>query len=186
MEQKASNFIINIDPNPENNIKTKQVSDYEKKKRGPMHLVKVALFMIRTHKSNKPKPLPMDVAPSKDSWKGLVASMRPLHLQSDQSSPPPSIVEAPKPIVTSPMVEYFEDLHSPTYQSGASSSSSSEDGMSRYASAVNLQELNKDNDENDEDEDGGDEMIDAKAEEFIAQFYQQMKLQQMDLVDDGH
>ena len=84
------------------------------------------------------------------------------------------------------MVEYFEDLHSPTYQSGASSSSSSEDGMSCYASAVNLQELNKDNDEDDEYEDGGDEMIDAKAEEFIAQFYQQMKLQQMDLVDDGH
>ena len=182
MEQKASNFTINIDPNPENNIKTKQVSEREKKKRGPMHLVKVALFMIRTRKSNKPKPLPV----SKDSWKGLVASMRPLHLQSDQSSPPPAIVEAPKPIVTSPMVEYFEDLHSPTYQSGASSSSSSEDGMSCYASAVNLQELNKDNNEDDEYEDGGDEMIDAKAEEFIAQFYQQMKLQQMDLVDDGH
>jgi hypothetical protein len=29
----------------------------------------------------------------------------------------------------------------------------------------------------------GDDLIDAKAEEFIAQFYQDMRLQRMDIVD---
>lgn len=61
---------------------------------------------------------------------------------------------------------------------------------SRYASAKDLLELElkgddsgDDDDENDEDSDnnnnGGDEMIDAKADEFIAKFYNQMKLQHM-------
>ena len=58
----------------------------------------------------------------------------------------------------------------------------SEDGMtSRYASAVNLQEL----DRTDEDNDAAivNANIDAKAEEFIAQFYQQMRLQRLDRLD---
>lgn len=60
--------------------------------------------------------------------------------------------------------------------------------MSQYASANNLQELYGENNINDDDEEeedpdqafdamGGDDMIDAKAEIFIAQFYEQMRLQ---------
>ncbi|KAL8089326.1 hypothetical protein AgCh_038946 [Apium graveolens] len=58
-------------------------------------------------------------------------------------------------------------------------------GMRRYASALNLLDLDI-NEEVDEEEDGddkalencaGDVMIDDKADQFIAQFYQQMKSQ---------
>lgn len=61
-------------------------------------------------------------------------------------------------------------------------------GDSRYASALNLQELDKstnggsdDDDDDDEEEEifddtQGDAMIDMKAEMFIAQFYAQMKI----------
>ncbi|OIV98211.1 hypothetical protein TanjilG_18750 [Lupinus angustifolius] len=67
---------------------------------------------------------------------------------------------------------------------------------SRYASAIGLNELvesDEDNEnpevimEDDEEceENGyGDEMIDAKADEFIAEFYKQMRLQRFDIV--GH
>jgi hypothetical protein len=34
--------------------------------------------------------------------------------------------------------------------------------------------------------DDGDDMIDAKAEEFIAQFYQDMRFQRMDIVDQRY
>lgn len=57
--------------------------------------------------------------------------------------------------------------------------------MSQYASANNLQELyGESSDDEEEDPDqvfdaiGADEMIDAKAENFIAQFYEQMRRQQ--------
>lgn len=57
----------------------------------------------------------------------------------------------------------------------------------RYASAANLQDLDQNDGEDEEinndkvssnvDGEDEDEMIDAKAEMFIAQFYEQMKLQ---------
>ncbi|KAI4387238.1 hypothetical protein MLD38_005083 [Melastoma candidum] len=62
------------------------------------------------------------------------------------------------------------------------SSSASEGTMSRYASAINLRELGEtdDNDNkegNGRDDDGGDKMIDLKAEDFIARFYEEMRIQ---------
>jgi hypothetical protein len=59
---------------------------------------------------------------------------------------------------------------------------------SLYASAVGLNEMVEEEKEeeivNKDDIVGdGDDMIDAKAEEFIAQFYQDMRLQRMDIVD---
>lgn len=56
---------------------------------------------------------------------------------------------------------------------------------SRYASAKDLLELDLKGESSDDDDDSdeemdnnvGDEMIDAKADEFIAKFYNQMKLQ---------
>lgn len=159
--KKNVNAIVNID----------EVA--AKKRRGGVRLLKVALFMIR-RRSEKSKSV--DVA-SRGLWKRLVGSMRPLHLQSNPS-PPPAIQTEPN---MTPRSERYEDVqlgpHSP---GGAMSSSSSEDSMSRYASAVNLQELDP---TNEEDENAGDDMIDAKAEEFIAQFYKQIKLQRLDSVD---
>lgn len=88
-----------------------------------------------------------------------------------------------------PVSEQFEDvLPPPMSPHGPYSpcfSSSSGDSMSRYASAQNLQELDREGGGgNDDDCDyGGDEMIDAKAEVFIAQFYEQMRLQRLDSIN---
>lgn len=134
-----------------------------------MQLLKVALFMIR-RRSGKSKSA--DVA-SKGLWKSLVGSMRPLHLQTN-ASPPPSIEGAS---------ERYDDVMLPPASPGSSVSSFStdQDGMSsRYASAVNLQELDQ---EYEEVLIVDDELIDAKAEEFIAQFYEQMRLQRVDSMD---
>ena len=77
------------------------------------------------------------------------------------------------------------DLKSLDDQASASASSET---MSQYASASNLQDL----DEQEEDEDdpdkvfdaiGADDMIDAKAELFILQFYQQMRRQNVDSIN---
>ncbi|KAH7516999.1 hypothetical protein FEM48_Zijuj09G0015500 [Ziziphus jujuba var. spinosa] len=164
-----------------------------------MQFLRVALFMIR-RRSGQSKSV--DVA-SKGMWRRLVGSMRPLHLQSN-ASPPPSIKDEPK---TTSMSERYDDVMLPPESPGSSiSSMSSEDGMSsRYASAVNLQELDKDSGSRygstvnlkdlakdhcagilapgDEILVVDDELIDAKAEEFIAQFYKQMRLQRLDSID---
>ncbi|KAF4381986.1 hypothetical protein CsatB_005950 [Cannabis sativa] len=161
-----------------------------KKRRGAVQLIKVALYMIR-RRSGKSKST-VDVASSGGSlWNCLVGSMRPLHLQSHGT---PRHHHAAthdhknNAVITSPM--------SP----GASSSYSTDDDTSRYASAANLQALDTESryasaenlralddseceDDHGHDENGGDEMIDAKAEEFIAQFYQQIRLQRLNSMD---
>nr|KYP47555.1 hypothetical protein KK1_030750 [Cajanus cajan] len=90
--------------------------------------------------------------------------MRPLHLQSTRS-PRATPVQSPSAAA--------EEPYSPSPPS------------SRYASAEGLNELVKSEEEKESrEEDGdGDEMIDSKAEEFIAQFYQQMRLQRFDSMD---
>lgn len=109
-----------------------------------------------------------------ENWKKLVGSMRPLHLQDNQS--PPSPPALPPPVKTTSLpVDFSDQLYSP--------SSSSVSTMSQYASANNLQELYNESDSEEEDPDqvfdaiGADEMIDTKAENFIAQFYEQMRRQ---------
>lgn len=53
--------------------------------------------------------------------------------------------------------------------------------MSRYASAEDLQALDTSEDNEEEASSNGEpNVIDMKAEEFIAMFYKQMKLQQSD------
>lgn len=168
-----------------------------KKRRGAVHMIKVAMYMIR-RRSGKSKSV--DVAASGGIWNRLVGSMRPLHLQS-QSSP----THATR-MSTNEQNDDVKSIQAPPMSPGSSSSSSSEDGMSSYASAANLQELDgtesryasatnlRDLDPNSDDheteynqinydENGGDEMIDAKAEEFIAQFYEQMRLQRLNSMD---
>ncbi|CAK9185803.1 unnamed protein product [Ilex paraguariensis] len=149
----------------------------KKKKPGSFNLLKAALLMLRRGSKGKPKPVQVEVA-SNGNWKQIVGSIRPLHLH-DHLSPPSSIMEGPP----SPIVEQFEDMIAPASPSPSSSSGGT---MSQYASANNLQELDKDEESGDDDPDEvfdairGDEMIDSKADEFIAQFYQQMKLQNWD------
>ncbi|MCL7046067.1 hypothetical protein MKW94_023121 [Papaver nudicaule] len=184
--------------NNHNDIDNKNNKNGKQKKRTRFQMLKVALFMIRGQSNKKSKPVHVDVA-SKGLWKKLVGAMRPLHHQglSNQNSPPPMITGShddaailsnvtienspPHDGVFSPPMLSPQVYHPDT----PSSSSSVADSMSRYASAQDLQELDKNGESNGDDEYffGGDEYIDAKAEEFIAQFYEQMRLQQVDLMN---
>lgn len=174
------------------------------RKRRSFNLFKAAMLMMTRKSGNKQKNKPskgieIESPPPKqqqlgeesvvhsskgDNWKTLVGSIRPLHVPDNKS-----------PTITpSPTVENLEDLahggSSCSFPSPSRYEVSSNCSMSQYASATNLQELDVDNnstiaDEKEDDPDEvfdaitGDDMIDAKAELFIAQFYQQMKLQKI-------
>lgn len=159
-----------------------------KKKRGAMHLLRAALFMIRRGSGKKSKSsLQIEVA-ANGVLNKVVGSMRPLHMQSHQS--PLHEAAAPAPVLALPSPgEHFVDMLpvspvSTLARPYSPSHSSTSGSTSRYASAINLQELVEGDSEDEEDDaddvydvNGGDDMIDAKAEEFIAQFYQQMRAQ---------
>ncbi|KAL3531519.1 hypothetical protein ACH5RR_010841 [Cinchona calisaya] len=167
----AINIVTNNDNDKTASLYGEDKEKKKKKKSGAFSFFRAALLAMRSDSKKK------EVVPPKsnEKWKKIVGSMRPLHLQENQS-PPPSL-PPPSPARTA---ESLEDLNLIQQPSSPAPSSVSGGTMSQYASASNLQEL--DNEESDPDEvfDAicGDEMIDAKAEEFIAQFYQQMKLQQ--------
>lgn len=202
MEKKAvSTAIITTTNAITSNEKSNNVDNKngKQKKRSRFQMLKVALFMLRGQSNKKSKPVHVDVA-SKGIWKKLVCAMRPLHHQglSNQNSPPPLITGSNDEATILPNVENdnlppHDGVFSPPMLSPRvyhpdtpSSSSSVADSMSRYASAQDLQELDKNGESNNDDDEyffGGDEYIDAKAEEFIAQFYEQMRLQQVDLMN---
>ena len=136
----------------------------KKKKSGAFGIFRAALYMLR--KSTDEKEAAAAAAKkaaaaaeeksNNGDWKKIVGSMRPLHAQ-----------EAP----ASPMY-----MMSPAASDGASSSSGT---MSQYASATNLRDLCNCEDESEDPDEvfdaiTGDEEIDSKAEEFIAQFYKQI------------
>ncbi|KAK3194218.1 hypothetical protein Dsin_025528 [Dipteronia sinensis] len=158
-----------------------------RKKRSAMHILRVALYMLRRKSGKSKTSIHVDVA-SKGPWKKVLGAIRPFHLQSHQSPTNFDIeAQAQAPAPVTPMIEHYEDVFSPKFIASPSTPCSSVDGMSQYASALNLQELdvctedeeeNEDEDDMHYDEDGGDEMIDTKAEEFINNFYEQMRLQQ--------
>ncbi|KAL8527266.1 hypothetical protein ACS0TY_005224 [Phlomoides rotata] len=137
----------------------------KKKKSGAFGIFKAALYILR--KKPDEKEAAKKIAESDGNWKKIVGSMRPLHVQEMPQSPSYQISP-------SPAMEYF-----PMPSSPAPSTSGT---MSQYASAQNLRDLDNCDDE-DEDPDEvfdaitGDELIDAKAEEFIAQFYKQIQMQ---------
>ncbi|KAK3008120.1 hypothetical protein RJ639_014232 [Escallonia herrerae] len=186
MEEKSITVVTNnvvadtIFPTTEKST----INGQKKKKRGAFSLLKAALFMLRQKPGEKSKSVQLEVA-SSGNWKKMLGSMRPLHLQDNPSpSPPPTQTPAamPPPSVMVNM-EQFEDV---LPSASPAPSTSSAGTMSQYASANNLQELDKHDDESEDEDDetdkefddnAGDEMIDAKAEEFIAHFYEQMRLQ---------
>ncbi|KAK8636085.1 hypothetical protein V6N13_004795 [Hibiscus sabdariffa] len=101
---------------------------------------------------------------------------RPMHLQSNRS--PSHIIEAAQP---GTVLEPEEAILAPSSPIAVSISSFDLVGdMTQYESpsnqGVHVTEPSEEECWFDEDG-GGDEMIDAKAEEFIAQFYQQMRIQ---------
>ena len=169
-----------------NNHKPTTTNDGNKKNRNAFSLLK-ALLMFRQRPNRKSKKPVQVEAAANGNWKKIVGSMRPLHLQEDNPSPP-STPEKPAAVLQLPeQAEYVLQAASPSH------STSSAGTMSQYASANNLQELDKHdgNDDDDDDSDkffdgvAGDVMIDAKAEEFIAQFYKQMRLQRNRRITKG-
>ncbi|KAB2074216.1 hypothetical protein ES319_A07G138600v1 [Gossypium barbadense] len=150
---------------------------HKRKRSAALNVIKVALYMLRL-KSSKSKLVQANMVP-KVSWKRLLGSMRPMHIQSNQSPPPtieakPGFMLEPKFIPVSQRTE--EDIAAAPWSPMASSDSSF---MSQYESPLNqeIHVMEPSEEESWFDDDGGDEMIDAKAEEFIAQFYQQIRLQ---------
>ncbi|KAK7278204.1 hypothetical protein RJT34_23229 [Clitoria ternatea] len=185
MDPKAENSMIVVSNHHDNELnKTIQP---QLKKKGSKNFFTVALYMMRG-RSRKTKVLPADEE-SKSVWRKLVGSMRPLHLQSNVSPPPKTIVNHQQHmmITSSPLSNGYEGFESATDVTYSPSLATS----SRYASAVGLNEMVEEEEEESGKEevvvkencyidDDGDEMIDAKAEEFIAQFYQQMRMQDLD------
>lgn len=191
MEAKAENsMIVSIDQKaiitpheePNNNITRSSLKKGKRQK----NFFKVALFMMRG-RSRKSKMLAVDDE-SKSIWRKLVGSMRPLHLQSNHDDDNNNNVnphQSKMMKTTSAPSENGDDSFDSATEFGNSSSPAS----SRYASAVGLNEMVQEEEENEKinNNDGeGDEMIDAKAEEFIAQFYHQMRLQSLDVTDDHY
>lgn len=174
---------------PPTNIETK------KKKSGSFGIFRAALFMLRKRPAEKEAKKSITKQNSKASnanWTKLVGSMRPLCLQETPESPTAAVAASPLPQTAHEKIE--EKIQLQKQPSAAESieemippaspfASSSSGTMSQYASAASLQDLYNCSDDEDEDPDEvfdaitGDEMIDAKAEEFIAQFYKQIQLQ---------
>lgn len=124
----ATRVVPTVPPTATNGKKTPTEGEKARNKRGGFTFIKAAMFMVRRGPSGKSKP---PVA-SNDKLMKLVGSMRPLHLQDNQS-PPPSIGKQSEEMISTP-------LSSPDRPS---SSSSSVDSVSQYGSATNLQALDK-------------------------------------------
>ncbi|CAI0469772.1 unnamed protein product [Linum tenue] len=163
-ERKSSLFFIQNDEPPtarsfsidSSNGFRPCIKKKKNKTTGVMQLIRAALFMIN----------------NKSSKKKLLGLVRPLQLESHQLPPPSSSPPALRRIQASSAVVAQGDREVAPPSPAA---------MSQYASANSLADL----DEKEEEEHGdcyydgveGDEMIDSKAEEFIARFYHQMRLQ---------
>lgn len=139
-----------------------------KKKRPGVNLLRLAVFMVRLRSPPRADPSPAGGAASprgKGLWKTLVAVVRLLHPVGDRGRAlllPTGTSSAP-----------------PTPSSPSTSEDSQSGWTSRYQSAADLRELA--GGESDEEDDGGaPHSIDLRAEEFIARFYEQIRLQQLD------
>ncbi|GMI98872.1 hypothetical protein HRI_003556500 [Hibiscus trionum] len=149
-----------------------------------MGIFKAALGMLRTKSwSQLPvsdsKPDQVDVD-SKVGEKGNVESISPMELQSSQLPPshsPPKKVTleiVPEPIPGEEQkVEATASPLSPVPFSTMPAVSDVSQNNSPCEGTAKEKRWHRG------DDDGGDEKIDTKAEEFIAQFYEQMKLQSM-------
>ncbi|XP_021770455.1 uncharacterized protein LOC110734600 [Chenopodium quinoa] len=160
-----------------------------------MNVIKVVLYMLRRKGDKTGKKLSPSLSTATNtSLTNFVGAFRPFHLQRDNgdmtSTPHPQLLFSrhdDEVIEASPYHSKYDASSSPS----SMRSSSSRGDMSRYASAQSLNDLdNVEEDEDSDEEEGmmidgdafydgleGDEMIDHKADKFIAKFYQQMRLQ---------
>jgi len=153
-----------------------------RKKPGGMNIFRAA--MLRRRRCAKKKAgVSIDSDPSsRGMLTKVVGSMRPLHLHGHRSPQHPRASGSVTPPSTNE--GYEDELLSPVsaprkMTRSSSRSSASEEGGSWFASAVNLADLDCGSEDSDHDHgiEEGDETIDVKAEQFIAQFYEQMRTQ---------
>ncbi|ESQ37875.1 hypothetical protein EUTSA_v10028992mg [Eutrema salsugineum] len=153
----------------------------KKKRSRGMHVLGVVLYMIRRRRRRKPF--------NNGFWRRVVESFR--HLKNDNITILPSstnnmILPSSSPVKDESPASSDDQL-SEMVEVFTATSSSSSSGISGYGSAKSLRDmdcLDEDDEDDDDDEDecygdddGGDEMIDVKAEEFIVRFYEQMRMQ---------
>ncbi|CAJ2629066.1 unnamed protein product [Trifolium pratense] len=186
MESKVEKAMISF--NPESKTTLDHNPQPKKTSKRSKNIFKVVLLMMRGHSRKSTKAVFPVEDESKSTWRKIVGSMRPMHLQSNQS--PPRIINGENNLKKVAIeknnnidiqgkdgFDYEpESLLSPSPDSSRYVSATN----SLYASAVGLNEMV----EEEKEEEIGDDMIDAKAEEFIAQFYQEMRLQLMDDIVD--
>ncbi|KAK4756515.1 hypothetical protein SAY87_006642 [Trapa incisa] len=164
-------------PITSNVVKLPIPSNNGKKKRSAMGIFRAAMFMWRRRTSRKRSKVAATLqtespVASGDLLNKVVGYMRPLHATGGES---PLHLAADIAAVHPPLPKAAETLMLTSASPSPSElyddvASSSDEGTSQYASALNLQELAM-------KADSGDDMIDVKAEEFIARFYQQMRIQ---------
>ncbi|KAF8112925.1 hypothetical protein N665_0058s0026 [Sinapis alba] len=158
-------------------MKTKKIS------RG-MHVFSVVMFMLRRRRRRK--------AFNTKFWRRVVESVRKVHSEitimptSNSTNTillPPATTEISQDGGDDADDESGDRLTEATEVFTAASSSSSS-GITGYASAMSLRDLDHHYDHEDDDDvdcysdvEEGDEKIDEKAEEFIVRFYEQMKMQ---------
>ncbi|CAL9213455.1 unnamed protein product [Arabidopsis halleri] len=176
-------------------LEIEQITKTTMKKKKPsrgMHMFSVVMFMLRRRRRRKTF--------NTRFWRRVVESVR--KVRSEITIMPSSnfintivLPPAPPPLPATEMGGDGGDNDNDDDDSGDSlseamevftaASSSSSSGISGYGSAMSLRDLDYPYDDDiDEEEDecysdveGGDDMIDEKAEEFIVRFYAQMKMQ---------
>ncbi|KAL4368043.1 hypothetical protein GQ457_05G001790 [Hibiscus cannabinus] len=132
-----------------------------------MGIFKTALGMLRT-KSMSQLAVP-DSKPDLSPMQSPTTALPPSHSRPEKVAL--EIVPGPIP-GDEQKVEATASPLSPITVSAVSASDMNQNNSSNEG-------ITKEKCEHRHDDDGGDEKIDTKAEEFIAQFYEQMKLQSM-------
>ncbi|ESQ36669.1 hypothetical protein EUTSA_v10009861mg [Eutrema salsugineum] len=154
-----------------------------------MHVFSVVMFMLRRRRRRK--------SFNTGFWRRVVESVRKVHSEITIMPSPKfinTIVLPPAPPAATEIGQDgghdddddndgSGDRLSEAIEVFTAASSSSSSGISGYGSAMSLRDLDCHYEEDDDDVEcysdveGGDDMIDIKAEEFIVRFYEQMKMQ---------
>ncbi|XAR58391.1 hypothetical protein NMG60_11013774 [Bertholletia excelsa] len=179
-EDKSSTVVATATATITADDDTKPPLPEKQRKRGAFIIRAVVIFMLRHRRKAKPaqmevaRPLQQNVPPTHP------AVALPPTATIASTSPPPGLrlSHGVSSCSNGGLRGYVSENNLQGFEKRPRSDP-------RCASAVNLRELglegdsDYDSDKENYDQNAGDEMIDVKAEEFIAQFYQQIKLQQM-------
>lgn len=142
-------------------------SVHSKKRTGAMSLFR-AIRLAVSSGSSKKTHLRTNAIVDANTVKTLVGGVRPLHHRLNYCPAPP-------PPPPNNVLDAYYDVNMPPPSPCESA------GTSRYASAVDLQSLDTSEDSEEEAGSNGDQSaINMRADEFIAKFYEQMRLQQAD------